>query len=469
LLCSAAAAGVIVWACHFAPNLHVAAPCLLLLLAVMTISSRWGFWDGVAATVVGDFLIAFYFIPPVNHWYVESGQYWVVLFTFLVVGLATARVAAHARRLTLEALARSQELEQLDSWSRGLTVDGREDVLVPQFLESLVRSFGLDAAAFYCAEKKEVFRAGQGQHVASLERLQSAAAADRVCIENSGHSFLAPVHVDGGVAGALAASGSQLSELTFRAIAERLESTLEKSIALEKATDAEAARRSQELKSAVLDSLLHEVKTPLSVVKTAVSSLLSGDWNPTHGPELLDIVNQEVDRLDASVSEVFWVAYIDAGKLEPARDPHDIRHLIDGALRELQPELRGRRLSVELSDPSLRAVFDFRMMKGVLKELLKNALKYSPRGTPLSICGRKDGLQVVITVTDCGIGVSEDERMLIFEKHYRGKVNAPGTGLGLAIAKTIVEAHGGTIGVDPGPDGGSTFHFSIPGTIREAA
>ena len=467
IVCSAAAATAIVLACRVPPNIHLAAPSVLLLLAVLVISSRWDFWEGVAATVCGDLLLGLFFMPPQKEWWLNSAQYWIVFITFLVVGIATAHVAARAKRLTLDALSRNQELEQLYAWSRGLSLDTRPEAMTARLLDSLVRLFRLETAVFYNTSSGQVLRAGIHDDSIALDELQRH--GDQLFSDMATHSFFAPIRVERRVVGTLGVRGGKLSELAFRAIAERLESGLEKSLALEKATRAEAARRSQELKSAVLDSLIHDVKTPISVIKAAVSSLLSTVSSSAPGRELLDIVNEEVDRLDACVNEVFWTAYIDAGMLEPSKELHDIQTLINRTLKELHSDVRARPVKVEMSEPSPQATFDFPMIKGVLKELLRNALKYSEPRSPLTIAVNQNGQEVIITVTDRGVGVPPEEQTRIFKKHYRGNVKAPGTGLGLAIAKTIVEAHGGTIGVASGPEGGASFYFSLPTSLEEVA
>jgi two-component system, OmpR family, sensor histidine kinase KdpD len=465
LFCSAAVAAAIALLCRHVPNTHLATLCVLLLLAVLIIASRWGLWEGVVATVAGDLLLGFFFTTSQTVWRINSPQSWVVFFTLLVVGVATAYMAASATRLTREALRRNEELERLYMWSRELSLDGSE-AAVARSLASLVGSFGLDAAVFYDANTHRAVSAGA--EMIPLSHVEEALKKS-MRYEKATSSYFASIRVAGLIVGSLAIRAGNISELTFGGITERIESSLEKAIALEKATEVEAARKGQELKSAVLDSLLHEVKTPLSVMKTAVSSLLSTDWSPAQSREFLDILHEEIDRLDASVSEVFWTAYIDAGKLAPSRDLHDIGSLVSSALREIQPELRARSVRVAMSDPSAQATFDRAMIKGVLKELLRNALKYSPEGSPLAVSVRQCEQDFTITVTDEGIGVPAEEQDRIFEKHYRGNVKARGSGLGLSIAKTIIEAHGGTIGVTSGPNRGASFHVTLPNALQKVA
>jgi two-component system sensor histidine kinase KdpD len=242
-----------------------------------------------------------------------------------------------------------------------------------------------------------------------------------------------------------------------------------KSRALQRASEAEAAWRGQEIKSAVLDSLIHEVKTPLSVIKAAVSSLLSRDSDASNRHELLSIINEEADWLDISMSEVFWTANVEADILRPERVPHDVRQFIDSTVESLRSRLSSTPFELDIPDSLPKADFDFHMIKGVLKELLNNALKYSPPGSPLAISAELANNEIVISLKDSGPGVPGNVQSHIFEKHYRGPVAAPGKGLGLSIAKTIVEANGGRIGVASQAGAGSVFYFSLPVSRRDVA
>ena len=155
--------------------------------------------------------------------------------------------------------------------------------------------------------------------------------------------------------------------------------------------------------------------------------------------------------------------------LQSGKGPHDIRPLVNETLDELKPLLGSRPVVMEVPDSLPPANCDSSMIKGVVKELLTNALKYSPSDSPLTVSVQQAGDEIVTSITDCGIGIRPGEEKLIFQKHYRGSVRAPGTGLGLALAKTIVEAHGGRIGVESKAGVGSVFHFSLPLSHRDVA
>jgi two-component system sensor histidine kinase KdpD len=239
--------------------------------------------------------------------------------------------------------------------------------------------------------------------------------------------------------------------------------------ALEQLNETEAVRKSQELASAVLDSLVHEIKTPLSVVKTAATSLLSRDMHTGARVELLALISEEIDQVDTTINEIFWRAQMESGTLQPEIEPHDIQQLVKTSLGELRTRIRSRPLRVEIPDSLPPADFDFHMIKVVFKELMSNALKYSPDASPLTISAQLSGAEIVTGIMDSGIGISQREATRVFERSYRSAATVPGMGLGLAIAKIIVEAHGGHLGAISTPGEGSLFYFSLPASLRGLA
>ena len=417
----------------------------------------------------GALLLDYFFLPP-RGWHIESAEYWVVFFTrFLTVALVISHLAARAKRQAVEAPARHRELERLYAFAQDLPVDGSPESIVAAALDSLVRTFQVEAVAFYECGTAKVTRAGPKKSALPDDLLRDAVGHSDLFTEKTSGWLLFPMRSGGQPIGSLAVCGGSISEPAFRTIAERIQSRLQEVRAHEKLRQAEEIRKSQELKSAVLDSLIHEIKTPVSVLKTAVTSLMSRDSDISLRRELVNIINEETDYLDSSISEVFWAARADAGLLRPEKNPHDIGQLVEAALRKLKPRLDTRPLRIEIPDSLPKADFDFYMIKGVLKELLNNALKYSPPGSPLAISAEFADNEIVISLKDSGLGVPGEARSHIFEKHYRGPVAAPGAGLGLAIAKTIVEANGGRIGITSQPGTGSVFYFSVPVSQRDVA
>jgi len=454
-------------ACVSVPHIHVATAVLALLLAVLIIANQWGFVEAFVATGLGALILDYFLLPP-RGWGIQSFEHWLVFITFVAVALLTSYQAARGKRLTEEIAAQHRELERLYAFGRDLPIKGSPASVVAASLDSLVRIFQIKAAAFYDSDAGNVAYAGTKGGSVSAELLRRAIDQGGISIDKDTSSLLVPIRCGAHPVGSLVVYGD-MSAVTLRAMVDRTEAHLEKVYAQEAQKHAEEAGKRQELKTALLDSLVHEIKTPLSVIKTAASSLLSKDTDTASRRELLSIIDQEADRMDASISEAFWTARVEAGTLESGKGPHDLRPLVDETLHELKTLLENRTVVLEVPDSLPPANCDSHMIKGVLKELLTNALKYSASHSPLTISMRQAGDEIITSIADSGIGVEPGEEKLIFQRHYRGRVRARGTGVGLAIAKTIVEAHGGRIGVESKRGTGSVFNFSLPVSHRNVA
>jgi two-component system sensor histidine kinase KdpD len=236
--------------------------------------------------------------------------------------------------------------------------------------------------------------------------------------------------------------------------------------AVEELGKTEAAREGERLKSALLDSITHDFRTPLTSIKASVTSLLSAP--PSAAPpsrELLSVINEECDRLNQLVGDAAEMARLDAGEFELEAGPHELAAIVRAALDQCRGVLGERPVQVELT-PNLPPVkADATRIKDVLVRLIENADAYSPKDRPITITAEVTGNFVTTHVADRGPGIEEVEQALIFDKFYRGRNQrylVQGTGMGLPIAKAIVEAHGGTLGVTSQVGHGSVFFFTLP-------
>ncbi len=235
---------------------------------------------------------------------------------------------------------------------------------------------------------------------------------------------------------------------------------------MEKLAHSEAGRESERLRSILLDSVTHDFRTPLTAIKASAQALLGdAELDETSREELLTVINEESDRLDRLVGEAAQMAQLDAHAVELNLEPHHIREAIDAALETNQNTLARHEVKVVLSDSLPRVNMDLRHTYEILSQLLDNAGKYSPRGTPITITAEVQGNMLVTSVADQGPGIDAIDQSMIFDKFYRGRgqrQSVQGTGMGLAIAKAIVEAHGGNISLTTQPGRGSVFSFTLP-------
>jgi len=436
---------------------------LSLLLVILGISTRWGLTEATVASVAAVLGFNLLFLPPVGTLTIQDPQNWIALLAFLVTAVTSSQLSARARRRAAEAESRRREIEQLYTLVQAMTLTGNARRTIREFVNRVVQVFGCGAAAVYYQPTGEFFRSGPESSPASDHDLLAASEVTGLTVHAQRTVATAPVRLGGRPLGSLALLAPLPSDQILQAIVNLVAITIEKARALEDASQAEAARQGEALKTALLDSLAHDIKTPLTSIKAAVTSLLGSA--PATDHELLTIINEEADRLNQLAAEVIAMARVEAGKLHLERRPVQVADLIEGALSDLAASLKGRPLEVRAGRYLQPAVADPEFTQQVVKHLVENALKYSPEGSPVTITAEEKAGKIVVGVADHGPGIEEDERPRIFEKFFRGRrhrFDTKGTGMGLAIARGIVEAHGERIWVESEPGQGAVFYFTLP-------
>ncbi len=439
---------------------------LSLLLAILGISAQFGLPEALVSSVVAMLGFNLLFLPPIGKLTIQDPQNWVALAAFLVTAITSSQLSTHARRRAAEAEARKVEIERLYALVQSMMLTGSARKTIREFVNQVVQAFGCTAAAFYYRPTGEFVRSGPESQVVSDHELLTESEVDDPSVDLIRGVALAPVRLGGRPLGSMALIGSPPPDQMVRAIANLIAISIEKARALEDASHAEAARQSEVLKSALLDSLAHDIKTPLTSIKAAVTSLLGSA--PGADLELLTIINEEADRLNRLAAEAVEMARIEAGKLHLEKQPVAVAELISTALSELAAPLKGRPLQLRVPDDLPPAEADRDFAGQVVKQFLENALKYSPQGSPLEISAELKGGKIVIGVADHGPGIEENERPRIFDKFFRGRqhrFDTQGTGMGLAIAKGIAEAHGERIWVESEPGQGAVFYFSLAASV----
>ena len=236
--------------------------------------------------------------------------------------------------------------------------------------------------------------------------------------------------------------------------------------------DVTRERELDEMKSQLLSTVSHELRTPLASIKGFATTLLRRDveWDEDSRREFLSIIDDESDRLSELIGNLLDMSRIEAGTLRVEVEPIDLGALVDETSEAFQMMDGGQRFRVDQPPRLPQVLADPRRIRQVLRNLVENAVKYSPGGGDIVISARARPDQVEVSVSDQGIGIEAEDLDRIFDRFYQvdsaSTRKVGGSGLGLSICKAIVEAHGGQIWVESEPEVGSTFHFTLPSILE---
>ncbi|HZZ38303.1 MAG TPA: ATP-binding protein [Acidobacteriaceae bacterium] len=453
-----AAVAVVTAVCFLVVHTNATTVALMMLLVVLGVATRWGLAEATFTSIIAVLAFNRYFLPPIFTFTIADPQNWVALFAFLVTAVTTSQLSARAQRRAREALLRKQESERLYTLSRALLTSEGNDV---QFvLREASRIFGLDEIAFYDRARDEVYAIPPGSGP-GRETLVKVAESEEPQLDGS--MTVLPVRLGRTAIGSLAIRGADATQEVRDSIATLVAINHERLHALDRAAAAEASRKNEQLKSTLLDGLAHDLNTPLSAIKTSVTTLLTHQFRTEASRhELLAIIEEETDRLHRVISEALTLARVESEKVNLDRAPCEASDLIARAI--LGSRADPDRIRVHAPDSFLVNV-DAELFPLALKQLIENAARYSPPEADIHIDARSDPPVASFSVRDHGKGIKSGERERIFERYHRGSAGrrtSEGTGMGLAIAKAIVESHGGKIWAENDPEGGARFTILMP-------
>jgi two-component system sensor histidine kinase KdpD len=438
---------------------------LTFLVAVLTIAAAWGRRYSVYTSLIATACFNFFFLPPIRTWTISDPQNWAALVVFLITAMIASELSDKARRQAAAAETRRREVERLYAFSQQLLVKDNIFELLNELPKTIVDEFSVSAAAIFLASRQRVYYSDVSAHVLlSSDELKAVGArGEPTAHTETGVAFI-PLRIGVRAVGSLGVIGN-LSYETLEAIGSMVGIATERAGAVEKLSHAEAARENERLRSALLDAVTHEFRTPLTSIKAAASTLASGvQLDDTARRDLVAVVEEEADRLNRLVGEAAEMAQLDAHQVHLEFENQDIRNAIESVLETLGPMLDGREVEVMIASDLPRVRMDKQRIAEVIRHLLENALKYSPQSTPVHLTADRAGKHVKVSVADHGPGIDDFEQSLIFEKFYRGRGHrsVQGTGMGLPISRAIVEAHDGSITVISQLGSGSVFSFTLP-------
>jgi two-component system sensor histidine kinase KdpD len=415
---------------------------VVYLPAVLLVSAVWGLWLGLATSLFSAAAFNFFHLPPAGRFTISDSRNWVALAAFTIVAVAMSTIAEAARSRAQEAERRRAEADLAAALARELLGGSETAGALAAAARRVAVALGLSSASIELGTAPDDAR----------RRAFPLAGADGAQIA----TLLVPNELDPD-------AEQRLNAYLVPALGALVAIALRRDALQAEAVETAALRRSDDVKTAVLRAVSHDLRTPVTAIVAAGHALGSDSLTPVERTELSSAVVQEGEHLATLVDKLLDLSRLQAGRAEPRRDWISLEDIVLAARDGLAESSGDVRLTIDPDVPPVRA--DAAHLERAFANLLENALRYSG-GLPVSVHVRRSGSRVVARVVDQGPGIDAAERDRIFEPFYRGPKSGGtpwiGSGLGLAIAKGFVEANGGTISVDSLPGQGSSFVVSLP-------
>jgi two-component system sensor histidine kinase KdpD len=439
---------------------------LSFLMLILVTASQWRLAYSVYLSVLCTLLYNFFFLPPVGRLTIAEPANWVALAAFLCCSVLVSHLAEREHKHAEAADGRSREVERLYEFSQQLLLQDDLRSVGRSTPSVLAAVFGLRAVALYVREDDAAYYSDPQNELLPLVDLKLAANPSDAGVTSRNGYHVIPLTLGMQFLGVLALKDGGFSPRIYEAIGSLVAIALERAATVERSSRLEASRESERLRSALLDSVTHDLRTPLTAIRAAATTLVSQPDLPEPArADLAAVVDEESARLDRLIGQAVEMAQLDAETLQIDARPENVRELIEMTVEEMRPLLRERPVEVMVAGDLSRAPMDRELVRRVLRHLIENAAKYSPPGSLIVVSAEKDEYRLLVTVADRGPGIDPGEQPFVFDKFFRGKkerVQAAGTGMGLAIVKAILEAHGGGIELVSQTGKGTRFTFWLP-------
>ncbi len=464
---------------HFAPaNLIMA-----YLLAVIVVATRYGRGPSLLSSVLSVAAFDFFFVPPYLTFAVSDTQYLVTFAVMLLVALVISSLAARIRAQAESARDRERRIAALYAMSRELASTRGVRELLRVAIRHIVEVFRAQVVVLLPDPDG---RLAPGDPSATEPPLDSSEAAVGQWVFEHGQvagqgtdtlpgaaGIYVPLLGSRGTVGVLGLRSGDLRALHAPERLHQLETFAgQTALAIERARLAEEAEQArvhaetERLRNSLLSSVSHDLRTPLASITGAASTLLEneGRLDAATRRDLLEALHEDADRLNRLVQNLLEMTRLEAGALVPQTAWYSIEEVVGAALGRFAKALAERPVTTRIPADLPLVRMDDVLVEQVLINLLDNAIKYTPAGTPIEVSAEEVDGAVVVEVADRGTGLPPGDERLVFEKFHRTErdPSVRGTGLGLAICQGIVRAHGGRIWAENRPGGGTAFRFTLP-------
>jgi two-component system sensor histidine kinase KdpD len=461
---------------------------LAYLLVVLFVASAGSLLAAVCVSIAATLAFNFFFLPPVATLTIADPHNWVALAAFLVVSIVASHLSTSARQRAREALERRNELTRLFDVTRDILLTTEREGALEATARHVARRFELDSVAICLPSPAGgwvVYRGGTDAPPIPEPELDRALAAARGTLEfdattrayggqrilasEAGRSLhLVPIRLGTRAIGMLAVGGRALEAGTLDAIAGIVAIAVERSQFLEERRQAELTAQRAELSSALLAALGHDLRTPLTAVRVALTNVLDASQPDALRKEQASLAMQELGRLSRLFQEILDMARIETRTVQMDLQWVTSADVIDAARAHAAHALSRHDVRVD-ADGEMLVEIDPRLTSVALAHVIENAAHYSPPNTAIELKGFVDDEELRLSVTDQGPGVTPEELDRLFEPFFRGNVArelTSGSGMGLAIARGLLAAQGGRVWAENVAPRGARFSMAVPGRTR---
>jgi two-component system, OmpR family, sensor histidine kinase KdpD len=437
LLASAAAVALVTGAISvldsFAPVLSLG---VLYIFAVLPIAVLFGLAYGLVVSIASMLAFNWFFLEPTHTFRLTDGENWIALAVYLVTAFVVSALAARSRAREAEAERRALEASLLAGVAGSLLESDHVQDELRGISDRVAAALGVERARI---ELDSVRRPEAGE--SALELSAGERRVGRMFVESD--------------------PDPEIAARISTSLASLLAVALDRERLGRRAVEAEALRRSDAIKTAILRAVSHDLRSPLTAIRAAAEGLESTalELSDSDRADLLATIDTETRRLDHLVANLLDLSRLELGVAEPRPELWTVESLVGQALNELGS--RAERVDVDLAADLEPIEVDGVQIERVLVNLIDNALKFSP-DAPVELVGEQLNGEAVIRVVDQGPGLSEAELKSVFEPFEQGRVPSRGSGLGLAIAKGFAQANGARLAAEPSRNGGASFVLSFP-------
>jgi two-component system sensor histidine kinase KdpD len=434
----------------------------VLFLIIVVAALRLGFWQATITSVVAVGCLDFFFTQPLFSLKTDPAGL-TALAAFESAALVVSRLSAQVQLQARIANQQRNNMERLYELARNILLVNRHEPTGQQIAAFIQRAIGVDSVALFDSSTLQVYGAGARQPDLE-ETARNAWLMDKHEDNLPGHKWSRVLRIGHKGSGAIALRADHLSPIVADAIASIAAIALERSRSLEKETMAEAARQSEQLRTAVLDALAHAFKTPLTTILAASSGLLEGGTLRPQEAELVQLIDDQSIVLNDLTTRLLQTARLEGAEMHLRNEESSIGELINDVLEPFAGHFNVRPALIVIPDREVPVYGDGSLIVMAVRQLVDNAIKYSDPGTAITISAEAKHDEILISVHNEGPVIRPDDRERIFDRFYRSpgtEHRAAGTGLGLSITKKIAEAHLGRVWAGTG-DKGATFFFALP-------